>query len=211
MDFENNNISTNMSWLENIRGTQVLPIINLDDAVIRVEAGPGTGKTFGLIRRVQRILHPDGLNIPGNKVLVVAFNRVIAKQLKDEINERLENSPHDGEPVIETVHALCLKVIGNDLRILLPHEREAMIYDILDEFPIIRQKYGDYAKTEQTLKDHEANDKNEIQLWQAVQRWLTRHHAQLMSELPSLLLHKLQGGDFADKTYSHVIVDDDLL
>jgi superfamily I DNA/RNA helicase len=89
MDFGNNNTSTNMPWLENIRGTQVLPIINLDDAVIRVEAGPGTGKTFGLIRRVQRILHPDGLNVPGKRVLVVAFNRVIAKQLRDEINKLL--------------------------------------------------------------------------------------------------------------------------
>lgn len=208
MDFGNNNILTNMPWLENIRGTQVLPIINLDDAAIRVEAGPGTGKTFGLVRRVQRILHPHGLNVPGKRVLVVAFNRVIAKQLRDEIDERLENSPHDGKPVIETVHALCLKVIGDDLRILLPHEREAMIYDILDAYPLIHEKYGNFAKTEQALRDHEAKDKNEIQLWQAVQRWLTRHHAQLISELPSLLLDKLQGGDLGDKTYSHVIVDE---
>jgi len=208
MDLQNNKVPATMPWLENIRGTQVLPIINLDDDTIRVESGPGTGKTFGLVRRVQRILHPLGLNVPGKRVLVVAFNRVIAKQLKNDIDERLANSPHDGEPVIETVHALCLKVIGVDLRILLPHEREAMIYDILDEFHIIREKYGKFEKTEQALKDHEAKDKNEIQLWQAVQRWLTRHRAQLISELPSLLLDKLQGGDFGDKTYSHVIVDE---
>jgi len=141
-------------------------------------------------------------------VLVVAFNRVIAKQLRIEIDDRLANSPHEKEPVIETVHALCLKVIGNDLRILLPHEREAMIYDVLDEYPLIRGKYGNAKKTEQALKDHEAKDKNEIELWQAVQRWLTRHRAQLISELPSLLLDKLQGGDFSDNTYSHVIVDE---
>ncbi len=73
-------------------------------------------------------------------MLVVAFNRVIAKQLRLEIEKRLEDSPQDEEPVIETVHALCLKVIGDNVRILLPHEREAMIYDILDEFQIIQQK-----------------------------------------------------------------------
>lgn len=195
-------------WHENIRGTQVFPIIDLDDDFIRVEAGPGTGKTFGLIRRVQRILHPDGLNVPGKNVLVVAFNRVIAKQLRDEIDKRLEESLYDGKPVIETVHALCLKVIGEELRILLPHEREAMIYDILDEYEIIREKYGTHAKTEQALKDHEANDKIDIKLWQAIERWRTRHLAQLISELPSLLLDKIKGGDFGDKTYSHVIVDE---
>jgi len=97
--------STNMPWHEGVRGTQVLPIIDLDDEMIRVDAGPGTGKTYGLVRRVQRILHPNGLNVPGNRVLVVAFNRVIAKQLQKDIDERLANSPHDGNPVIQTVHA----------------------------------------------------------------------------------------------------------
>jgi superfamily I DNA/RNA helicase len=208
MSIQSNNMQVDKPWLENIRGTQVLPIINSDDHIIRVESGPGTGKTFGLVRRVQRILHPHGLNIPGNRVLVVAFNRVIAKQLRKDIDDRLANSPHDKEPIIETVHALCLKVIGNDLRILLPHEREAMIYDVLDEYPLICEKFGNAKKTEQALKDHEAKDKNEVQLWQAVQRWLTRHKAQLISELPSLLLDKLQGGDFGDNTYSHVIVDE---
>jgi ATP-dependent exoDNAse (exonuclease V) beta subunit len=45
----------------------VLRLINSDDEIIRVEAGPGTGKTFGLVRRVQRILHPDGLGVPGSE------------------------------------------------------------------------------------------------------------------------------------------------
>ena len=61
-----------------VRGTQVLPLINSDAQTMRVEAGPGTGKTFGLVRRVERILHPEGLAAQGRDVLVVAFNRVIA-------------------------------------------------------------------------------------------------------------------------------------
>lgn len=71
----------NTPWLDGVQGTQVLPLITLDEKAIRVEAGPGTGKTFGLARRVARIMHKDGLNVPGKQVLVVAFNRVIAKQL----------------------------------------------------------------------------------------------------------------------------------
>lgn len=210
MDSPNNNPIQVMPWHEKVRGTQVFPIIDLDNDVIRVEAGPGTGKTFGLVRRVQRILHPKGLNVPGSKVLVVAFNRVIAKQLRQDIEKRLENSPHDGLPVIRTVHALCLEVIGEPLRILLPLEEDAMLYDILCQFPALSQKYPTHKKVEQALRDHEAKHKNktDMQLWQAVQNWLLRHHAQLISELPSLLLDKLQGGDFGDRTYSHVIVDE---
>lgn len=117
-------------WLQGVRGTQVQPLINPDASAIRVEAGPGTGKTFGLVRRVQRLLHPTGGGVQGERILVVAFNRVIAKALQKDVDEQLGNSPHDGEPVIRTVHALCLQIIGSDLRLLLPHEREAMLYDV---------------------------------------------------------------------------------
>lgn len=72
------------SWNEGVRGREVLPLINLNAETIRVEAGPGTGKTFGLVRRVERILHPEGLAASGRDVLVVAFNRVISKQLQLE-------------------------------------------------------------------------------------------------------------------------------
>jgi DNA helicase-2/ATP-dependent DNA helicase PcrA len=195
-------------WHNGVKGTQVLPIIDCDDAVIRVEAGPGTGKSFGLVRRVQRILHPQGLNVPGDRVLVVAFNRVIAKQLRSDIEKCLADSPHNGDPIIQTVHALCLRVIGTQLRILLPHEREAMLYDVLCEFSDLRETYGTHRRAEQALRDHEAKHVQHMQLWQAVQQWLTRHQAQLISDLPGLLLDRLHAGDLMERRYGHIIVDE---
>ena len=195
-------------WLEKVQGNQVPDIINSDDDIILVEAGPGTGKTFGLVRRVQRILHPQGLGVPGAEVLVVAFNRAIAKQLRQEIEERLEQSPHEGEPVIRTVHALCLEVIGSPQRILLPHEEEAMIFDVLCEHQQLRERYKNQPTAKQAFHNHVAKLEDHTQLWQAVQRWLLRHRAQLISDLPNLLLDKLKGGDFTDRTYQHVIVDE---
>ena len=88
-------------WNDGVRGNQVLPLINRD-APTRVEAGPGTGKTFGLIRRVERIVHPDGLGVAGRQVLVVAFNRVIANQLRVELDEPCR-LPAGARPVIRTV------------------------------------------------------------------------------------------------------------
>ena len=195
-------------WLEKVQGNQVPDIINSDDDIILVEAGPGTGKTFGLVRRVQRILHPQGLGVPGGEVLVVAFNRAIAKQLRQDIEDCLEHSPHEGKPVIRTVHALCLEVMGSHLRILLPHEVEAIIFDILCNHPQLREQYRTQPQAQQAFHNHVAKFENHTELWQAVQRWLRRHHAQLISELPNLLLNKLKGGDFTDRTYQHVIVDE---
>lgn len=195
-------------WNEGVRGTQVLPLINLDAKIIRVEAGPGTGKTFGLVRRVQRILHPDGLGVAGGEVLVVAFNRVIATQLKTDIAARLAESLHEGDPIIRTVHALCLEVVATPLRILLPHEREAMIYDVRTEFPEVAALYKNFKKTEQALVDHEAKHAQHMKLWQAARQWLVRHKAQLISDLPGLLLDRLAGGDLKSTSYMHVIVDE---
>jgi superfamily I DNA/RNA helicase len=143
-------------------------------------------------------------------VLVVAFNRVIAKQLQGDIEKALANAGMAPEktPIIRTVHALCLQVIGEDVRLLLPHEREAMLYDVLHDYSAIKEKYHKHSNADQALRDHEAKHQEDMQLWQAVKRWLVRHCAQLISELPGMLLDHIQGGDFADRTYQHVIVDE---
>jgi len=195
-------------WNEGVRGTQVLPLINEDAPIIRVEAGPGTGKTFGLVRRVQRIVHPEGLGITGSEVLIVAFNRVIAKQLQDDIDKRLRNLPDRCRPLIRTVHALCLAAIGSELRLLLPHEREAMLYDVLLLNPALQTRYGNHPKAEQALRHHEAKHEEHTTLWQAVRQWLIRHRAQLISDLPGLMLDKLDGGDLGDQRYRHIMVDE---
>ena len=76
-------------WLLGVKGDEVPALITATAPFIRVEAGPGTGKTFGLVRRVLRLFHPTGANAGRGDVLVVAFNRVIAKQLSDEIGTAL--------------------------------------------------------------------------------------------------------------------------
>jgi superfamily I DNA/RNA helicase len=160
----------------------------MDAPTIRVEAGPGTGKTFGLGRRIVRLMHPTGLSAPGNEILVVAFNRVIAKQLRQEITDTLSKSGMGSAepPVIRTVHALCLEAIERSLRLLLPHERDAMLFDVLCQYKGLQKKFETKKNADQALRDHEAKHRDHAGLWQAVHQWLRRHHAQLISELPAL-------------------------
>lgn len=195
-------------WLLGVRGDEVPALITASAPFIRVEAGPGTGKTFGLVRRVLRLFHPTGANAQRGDVLVVAFNRVIAKQLDEEISSALAAADIANRPEIRTVHALCLRVIGEELRLLLPHEREAMLYDVLAMFPPIRARVRGYDAAEQALHDHEAGHREDVQLWQGVQQWLARHQAALISDLPRRLLDHLEGGDFGRRRYRFVIVDE---
>ena len=196
-------------WNEEVRGVQAQPLINKDAPLIRVEAGPGTGKTFGLVRRVERIVHPKGLAADGRKVLIVAFNRVIAKQLKTEISQRLDPLlPSTNFPVIRTIHSLCVSMLDGHLRLLLPHETEAMVYDVLYRVPELQNIYPTFDGAMQALRNHEADHEEHIELWQACQQWLTRHQAHLISDVPRLILDRLKGGDYPDTKYEHIIVDE---
>ena len=198
------------SWNDGVRGDEVPRLINSDAQMIRVESGPGTGKTFGLIRRVHRLMHPDGLGVPGSEILVVAFNRVIAKELRAEIASELLGAGISELPKIHTLHALCLRIIEEEMRLLLPHESEAMLYDVLHLYPKIRSRYEKrpYDHTTQALHDHEAGHKEDTELWQAVMQWLDRHNAALISDLPRRVLDRIRGGDFRNHRYRYVIVDE---
>ena len=50
--------------------------------------------------------------------------------------------------------------------------------------------------------------KEHHELWQGARQWLVRHKAHLVSDLPRLLLARLKGGDFPEKGFDFVIVDE---
>jgi len=131
-----------LPWNVGVQGEQVLAFINDDFAVFRMQAGAGTGKTFGLRRRVLRIRHPAGLDVPHGRVLVCAFNRVIARDLEREIRAELEPLGL-ALPAIKTVHALCSMLLGGQLpRLLLSRETEEMLYDVLETHAVLRTQYS---------------------------------------------------------------------
>lgn len=195
-----------LPWNQGVEGDQVLGFINDDFAVFRMQAGAGTGKTFGLRKRVLRIRHPDGLNVPHERVLVCAFNRVIARDLEREIREELD--PYGlPPPTIMTVHALCAKLLrGEPLRVLLMHETDEMLYDVLAVQPSLRETYS-FASAKRALREHEAQFKDHPALMQAARGWLADHGAGLIGDVPRRAESALRAGDVHDR-YDHVLVDE---
>ena len=70
-----------MPWDEGLEG-QARQIAFIDDSPIRVQAGPGSGKTFSLMRRVMRLLE-DGAD--PSRILLVTFTRVSALDIEQEL------------------------------------------------------------------------------------------------------------------------------
>ena len=70
-----------MPWNTGLQGTP-LNIAAYPGAQLRVVAGPGTGKTFALMRRVARLLEQ---NVPPNQILAVTYTRTAAFDLVDKL------------------------------------------------------------------------------------------------------------------------------
>ena len=70
-----------MAWDDGLVGVARL-IAATDETPLRVMAGPGTGKTFAMKRRVARLLE-DGAD--SNRILVVTFTRTAAADLVREL------------------------------------------------------------------------------------------------------------------------------
>jgi superfamily I DNA/RNA helicase len=197
-------------WDQGVDGTEVPELINRDEPLIRVEAGPGTGKTLGLKRRVVRLLHPAGLAHNKNQVLVVAFNRVIAADLRSEIKRELENfGIVEKLPRVRTLHGLCLEILGPDTRMLMPHERDAMLYDAVNMDPRLAEEFKRHPEVEQALHNHEAGNAKHNLLRQVVQTWLNRHgKARLVGDLPGELVDGIKGGNHPEPRFQHILVDE---
>lgn len=197
-------------WLRGVDGAEVLPLIERDDPVLRIEAPPGAGKSFGLSRRVVRLLHPDGGRADPEDVLVVAFNRVIATDLKSEISREVERFGMRADDLtISTLHGLCNKILGSaDRRIVLPHERDIMIHDVMYLDPSVRSEFGAVPQASQALRNHEAQVDEHHLLWTRCQEWLDAHLVRLIGDAPDAVVSQIRNGDHADYRYSHVLVDE---
>jgi superfamily I DNA/RNA helicase len=84
-------------------------IAELDHNPMRVLAGPGTGKTFALMRRVARLLQGGAT---ADRMLVCTFTRTAARDLEGE----LARLGVDGVNEVRagTLHAFCFGLLGRD-------------------------------------------------------------------------------------------------
>jgi DNA helicase-2/ATP-dependent DNA helicase PcrA len=84
-----------------------LRIAGTEASPLRVTAGPGTGKTFCLMRRVARILEAGAAP---KEIFVCTFTRTAARSLKDDL-EKL-GAPGSDKVRTSTLHSYCFSLLG---------------------------------------------------------------------------------------------------
>ena len=197
---------SNAPWLEGIDGADAQNLIESDSQVIRVVAGPGSGKTTCLKSRIQKLIMKD--NIDPSKIFVGTFTRAVAKELRDKIDKRVK---------VSTLHSFAYEQLRNypeacqgmKLRFLLQYEEDSMLYDIKNAVPEII-KNNDRRKA---LKKWQASiagrtEHFDAKLSGAVRDWLLRHSAMLIEDVGHLCVTALESKDIPPGSFDHVVIDE---
>ena len=195
------------SWLDGIEGDDARELIESNANVIRVVAGPGSGKTTCLKGRIQRLVEGDGIN--PEKIFVGTFTRAITTELKDALGR-------DHDITISTLHSHAYKLLrenpaacqGMELRFLLDFERKTMLYDIKSEISarIVTDCEKELKKMEARIAQHAEFENAAFR--GAVDRWLRAHGAMLIGYVVSLCVSGLESDDIRRGTFDHVVIDE---
>ncbi len=214
-----------MTWNEGLTG-KALQIAEADSRFLRVMAGPGTGKSFAMKRRITRLLE-EGVE-PGS-ILAVTFTRVAAADLVREI-AGLGIEGCDGIRA-GTLHSLCFSILnkqdvlhftGRVPRPLVTFSSHGVLQ--FEAAPLLED-----IKTEGKRKDTKriqafdaawarlqsdtpgwSMDPADKQFHQRLISWLLFHRAMLIGELvPEVLKYLRTNPECPERTaYAHVIVDE---
>jgi len=196
-------------------------IAELNHTPMRVLAGPGTGKTFALMRRVARLLQ-DGAT--PNRMLVCTFTRTAARDLEGEL--ALLGVEGVDEVRAGTLHAFCFGLLGRDEvleatgrvpRPLLRFEERFLLEDLnCDGFGGIR----DRDRRLQAFNAAWARLQSETPGWpqypvdrdfhRELVGWLRFHQAMLIGELVPEALRYLRENPASPHrgVFEHVLVDE---
>jgi DNA helicase-2/ATP-dependent DNA helicase PcrA len=186
----------------------------------RVVAGPGTGKSFALKRRVTRLLEQGA---DPKRILPVTFTNVAAEDLQREMLQI-------GAPGCEnirgsTLHSLCMRILsrqsvldalGRIPRPLNKFEIEPLLYDLPKNFgdkrgrnKRIRAYEAAWARLQHETPGY-AQNPDDAAFEDALVAWLTFHEGMLIGEIIPYVYRYLKDNPAAPERslYDYVLVDE---
>lgn len=174
----------------------VSPYLNIaayQGSPLRVIAGPGTGKTFALMRRVARLLESGVLP---SSILAVTFTRTAANDLVYQLKSL--GTPGADRVAASTLHSLCFALLSKNAvfqatnrvaRRLIGFEVDCMITDLATNFGGKRtasellRAFETYWATLQHHQPGWPQDPVQQNFHRELLHWLTYHQAMLIGEL----------------------------
>jgi superfamily I DNA/RNA helicase len=210
-----------LAWDQGLdKQTVAYKIASAGEDRIRVIAGPGTGKSYAMKRRVARLLEQD---VPPDTVLAVTFTRVAAEDLHRELQKLDVPGCEDLEG--QTLHSLAMRIlsrqhvlksVGRTPRPLNTFELKAMYADLgthtggITKCKELVQAYeGAWAQSQGDQpgfpKTQEEKDFQKVLI-----DWHVFHESMLIGEVIPYLVRYLKDNPAAKEhsEFAHVLADE---
>jgi superfamily I DNA/RNA helicase len=208
-----------MAWDTGLQGVH-RNIAAYPGTPLRVVAGPGTGKTFALMRRVARLLESG---VQPERILAVTFTRTAAQDLVEKLAALGAAGADD--VAAKTLHSLSFgllsrasvfQALGRQARPLMDCETDTLVCDLQDAFGGKREVHRLIKAFEAywaRLQHHQPGfpaDPTERAFNQSLREWLVFHGAMLVGEVIPLALNFVQQNPAHPDVpvYEHVLVDE---
>ena len=211
-----------MTWNNDIEvGSPAYNLASSNASTIRAVAGPGSGKSFAIKKRILRLLEQG---IAPNKILAITFTRTAAQDLKNEISSLgIEGAD---EVHSRTLHSHALRILmkegvleqtNRNPRMVIDHEQQPILRDIdRDEFGGVRNKkklldayLAGWARLQQDApgfvqSENDENFKNDLI------DWFNYHSGILVGEVIPIVIEYLRNNPATKhiEAYEYILVDE---
>lgn len=219
-----------MSWSDGLSGTH-LDIAQSTADRLRVMAGPGTGKSFAMKRRIARLVEEEGVD--PSWILAVTFTRTAAADLKNELHSL--GIPNCEKIAAGTLHAFCFKLLMQQevfdalgrvprgaLTLLKSKVYQFELAPMLEDIKPLGAFGGKREMSKRVLAfeaawarlQHEAPgwplDPIDQQFNRALRDWLVFHQGMLVGELIPEALRFVRNNPASPALgrYTHIVVDE---
>jgi len=210
-----------MLWDEELGPNDpVRRIAKINHSPLRVWSGPGTGKTFALVRRVARLLE-EGHN--AHRILAVTFTRTSAHDLISKLQE-LQVPGHDNVHA-STLHGFCFSTLARQEVLQLTGRVPRPLLQLEVKFPLedFPDRFGGKRKCSKRLRAFESawarlqsdepgrvQDPTDRDFEEELLSWLRFHKAMLIGELVPVTLSYLRNNPACEErsAFDHVLVDE---
>jgi superfamily I DNA/RNA helicase len=187
---------------------------------VRVIAGPGTGKSYAMKRRVARLLEE---NVPPAEVLAVTFTRVAAEDLHRELQKLDVPGCEELEGV--TLHGLGMRILARShvLQIMGRHPRPLNSFELKALLQDIGPSNGGITATRSLIEAYQSawaqsqgdppgfpKTDEEKAFQQQLIDWHIFHESMLIGEIIPYLVRYLKENPQADEhtEFKHVLADE---
>lgn len=214
-----------MSWSDGL-DVPMLRIAKAERSPLLVLGGPGTRKTFALMRRVARLLE---CGQSPSRILVVTFTRTAARDLVTHLQEL--DVPGCDTVRACTLHSFCFGTLATQGVFLLTSrvprpllcpsfkskfEVDFLLQDLADRFGGMRERLRRLRAFEAAWARLQSDEPGWVQepvdrdFQQQLLAWLRFHEAMLVGELVPVTLSYLRSNPQCEErnAFDHVVVDE---